>query len=105
MRYAQRYDGEGFEVKSGEVTRWACCDCGLVHDIAFVAEGLDEIGVAASRNARATAARRRGDVSDGYAKAFYEIAEMLGIGARAQSPAEVWEKEMKPELYRRLLRP
>ena len=35
-----------------------CCDCGLVHDIAFVAQGK-KIGVAARRNNRATAARRR----------------------------------------------
>ena len=59
MKYIQRIDGEGFEVKSGEVTRWACCDCGLVHDLAFV-NGKGVIGVAVKRNKRATAARRRG---------------------------------------------
>ena len=58
MKYIQRWDDEPFEVKSGEMTRWACCDCGLVHDIAFVAQGK-KIGVAARRNNRATAARRR----------------------------------------------
>lgn len=36
----------------------------------------------------------------GYVTAFYEIAKMLGIGARVNSPAEVWEREMKPLLQR-----
>ena len=58
MKYVQRIDGEGFTVIPGQVTRWACCDCGLVHDLAFVVEN-GEIGVAARRNNRATAARRR----------------------------------------------
>lgn len=58
MRYTQRTDGEGFTVKSGQRTRFACCDCGLVHDFAFVASGK-LIGIAAQRNVRATAARRR----------------------------------------------
>ena len=60
VKYIQRFDEEGFEVKSKEMTRWACCDCGLVHDIVFVAgrKGT-EIGVAARRNNRATSARRR----------------------------------------------
>lgn len=58
MRYIQRIDDQPFEVQSDEVTRWTCCDCGLVHDIAFVARG-DTIGVAARVNKRATAARRR----------------------------------------------
>ena len=58
MKYVQRQDGEGFEVPNGGITRWACCDCGLVHDIAFVAQD-GEIGVAARRNRRATSARRR----------------------------------------------
>lgn len=58
MRYKQRIDGEGFTVTPGEVTRWACCHCDLVHDIAFVVED-GEIGVAARQNHRATAQRRR----------------------------------------------
>lgn len=59
MRYVQRWDDKPFEVASDEITRWSCCDCGLVHDIAFVARGLT-IGVAARVNKRATAAKRRG---------------------------------------------
>jgi hypothetical protein len=38
----------------------------------------------------------------GYADAFYEIAAMLGIGARPDSPAKVWADEMKPLLAARL---
>lgn len=59
MKYIKRTDGEGFTVKSGRRTRWACCDCGLVHDIAFVSEDGQDIGVAARVNRRATAAKRR----------------------------------------------
>lgn len=59
MKYKQRKDNEGWEEKSGEVTRWACCDCGLVHDLIFVSHDNKPIGVAAKRNNRATSARRR----------------------------------------------
>ncbi len=60
MKYIARKDGEGFDVQSKVLTRWACCDCGLVHDLMFVAgrKGAP-IGVAARRNNRATAARRK----------------------------------------------
>lgn len=58
MRYFKRWDDEPFEVNSHEVTRWSCCDCGLVHDIAFVARGR-VIEVAARVNRRATSAKRR----------------------------------------------
>lgn len=59
MRYKQRIDGEGFEVPSGKVYRIACCDCGLVHDFVFISETNTPMGVAAKRNSRATAQRRR----------------------------------------------
>jgi hypothetical protein len=57
-KYTQRYDGEGFSVPSGKLYRIACCDCGLVHDFVFIA-GKGVVGIAAKRNKRATAARRR----------------------------------------------
>ena len=59
MKYKQRKDYEGFEVPSGEIYRIACCDCGLVHDFVFVSEDGKPIGIAAKRNNRATAQRRR----------------------------------------------
>ena len=67
MKYIQRFDDEGFTVKSKEPTRWSCCDCGLVHDIVFVSgrKGSD-IGVAARRNNRATAAKRRSKKTSQY---------------------------------------
>ena len=58
-KYVQRTDGERFTVPNGEPYRLACCDCGLVHDFAFTADG-QEIQVEATRNNRATAARRYG---------------------------------------------
>ena len=39
---------------------------------------------------------------DGYAKAFYEIADMLGIAAQADSPQHVWENVMRPRILARL---
>jgi hypothetical protein len=62
MKYIQRKDGEGFTVKNRVPFRLACCDCGLVHDFALAVEGVRkgaEVGLAAKRNNRATAARRR----------------------------------------------
>lgn len=57
-KYIQRQDGEGFEIPQGKVFRLACCDCGLVHDFVVVVED-GELGMAARRNNRATAQRRR----------------------------------------------
>lgn len=57
-RYVVRHDGEGFEVPVGKIYRLACCDCGLVHDVVFVIKGRS-LGMAARRNNRATAQRRR----------------------------------------------
>jgi hypothetical protein len=60
MKYIQRWDDKPFTVKSQQLTRWACCGCGLVHDIVFATKQANqEIGVAAKVNNRATAARRR----------------------------------------------
>ena len=59
-RYRYRKDKEGFAIPSGVLYRLACCDCGLVHDIVLVSDDGNDIGFAACRNERATAARRRG---------------------------------------------
>jgi hypothetical protein len=58
-RYKFRKDGEGFVVPSETIYKIACCDCGLVHDFVFVSEDGKPIGIAAKRNNRATAQRRR----------------------------------------------
>lgn len=42
---------------------------------------------------------------DGYASAFYEVAKLLDIGARADSPANVWRREMLPRLKALLDKP
>jgi Lar family restriction alleviation protein len=34
----------------------------------------------------------------GYVEAFYELADMMGIGAQPRSPKDVWEQQMKPRL-------
>lgn len=61
-RYIQRKDGEGFEVKPGEVFKLACCDCGLVHQVAIVIED-GKVGFAAKRDNRATGQRRRNSLA------------------------------------------
>ena len=59
-KYKQRKDGEGFIVPLDEVYRLACCDCGLVHDIVLSYDKeTNELAMAAKRNNRATAQRRR----------------------------------------------
>ena len=58
LGYPVLQDGEGMSVKPGDVIRFACCDCGLVHDVAFAYED-GEIGIALRRNTRSTAQRRR----------------------------------------------
>jgi hypothetical protein len=71
VTYQSRKDGEGWAQKSGEVFKLECCDCGLVHRIVIMAGkpgGL--IGIAASRDNRATAQRRRHRANaDGEARA------------------------------------
>lgn len=58
MAYHVMKDGEGVEFRSGERFKFACCDCGLVHDMVFVSRGR-KIGMALKRNKPATAAKRR----------------------------------------------
>lgn len=57
-KYIHRQDGEAFEVPVGKIYRLACCDCNLVHDVVFIVEG-GKLAMAARRNNRATAQRRR----------------------------------------------
>jgi len=57
-RYIQRIDGEGWEVKAGEIFKLACCDCGLVHQVVIVVN-KGKVGIAAKRDNRATGQRRR----------------------------------------------
>lgn len=42
-----------------QMLKLACCDCGLVHDMAFAIEKNGNLGIALRRNNRATAAKRR----------------------------------------------
>lgn len=60
VKYQTRQDGEGWEQKSGEIFKLECCDCGLVHRIVIMAGKPGKlIGIAAERDNRATAQRRR----------------------------------------------
>lgn len=66
MRYEPIIDGEGVELKprkrskrAWEVLRVACCDCGLIHSLAFAVERNGNLGIAVRMEKRATAAHRR----------------------------------------------
>lgn len=59
MRYKMLKDNEGITVASKTIHRFACCDCGLVHNFVAVA-GRGQVGLAFKRNKRATTMRRRG---------------------------------------------
>jgi len=56
-------DGETFQVTRLRSHRLGCCDCGLVHDLEFKIRRIGaghKLFIRATRNARATAAERRG---------------------------------------------
>lgn len=57
--YPVLQNGEGLSIDpTKEILKLACCDCGLVHNIAFAIEdGL--LGIAMERNIRATGQIRR----------------------------------------------
>ncbi len=58
-KYRKLKDYEGVDIdREDGLFRFACCDCGLVHTMAFVVEDK-EIGVACRRENRATAQLRR----------------------------------------------
>ncbi len=46
----------------------------------------------------ADALESAGSSDTGYVDAFYDLAKMMDIGARAKSPDEVWRTEMRPRL-------
>lgn len=59
--YPKLISGEAFEVKLKRgvvVIKIGCCDCGLVHRMAFATD-KKSLGIAIARDSRATAAARR----------------------------------------------
>jgi hypothetical protein len=76
----------------GHVRRIAAC----LRD--SFADGLDEgtsMHIARRIAALGTATPA---AEDGYQMAFYELAGLLNIGARAQAPMHVWRNEMMPRV-------
>lgn len=62
MKYVKRLNGEGWTVKNRIPFRVGCCDCGLVHEMVVTTTRLRKgmvLGIAASRNERATVQKRR----------------------------------------------
>jgi len=79
-RYPRVSDGEWFIVNTkGNYLRWACCDCGLVHNVDFSVvydenhKTTDDIGMKVHRNNRSTGQLRRreyGDLQNGKSKTW-----------------------------------
>ena len=66
MIYPEIIDGEGVELKprgrkgkAWQILRIACCDCGLIHSMAFAIESNGNLGIAVRLEKRRTAAHRR----------------------------------------------
>lgn len=65
--YPPVIDGEGFELtplrgrkgRAWQVLRLACCDCGLIHSLAFAVEDNGNLGIAVRLKKGRTAAHRR----------------------------------------------
>ncbi len=59
-RYPKLSNYEGFEIDPKEETiRFACCDCGLVHDMGVAIVGKKKVQIAFRRCNRGTAQLRR----------------------------------------------
>lgn len=58
--FAQLYDGVGEAFASNTRHRFACCDCGLVHQFVLVpSDDGSEVGMAVRRDVEATQERRQ----------------------------------------------
>jgi hypothetical protein len=64
MEYQVLTDCEGIELESGKPFRFACCDCGLVHDVVIVSADDSPVGFAVKRNDQATTDRRQSVQAD-----------------------------------------
>jgi len=60
-KYIQLTDYETvmLDHKKGEILRFACCDCGMVHSIAAVPETEDTVGIVFRQEPRRTGQLRR----------------------------------------------
>lgn len=57
--YDQLFDGEGVAMPANEMIKFACCDCGLVHQLALVpSRDRKLVGFAVQRDHAATLRRR-----------------------------------------------
>lgn len=66
MKYPKMTSGDTMELerrgrkgRAWQVLRLACCDCGLIHSMAFAIEDNGKLGIAVRRENRRTAAHRR----------------------------------------------
>lgn len=65
-KYPKMFSGDVIELEPHErkgrawqILRFACCDCGLIHSMAFAVEKNGNLGVAVKRENQRTAAHRR----------------------------------------------
>lgn len=59
MKKRKWFRGDKLELNpKGETIKFACCDCGLTHNIAFALEDNGKIGMAWERNEKQTKQNR-----------------------------------------------
>lgn len=61
-KFVQLKDGDGFEVEPGSILNFSCCECGLVHRVAFAIEVNGNIGVVLERDEHLTKQMRNGTI-------------------------------------------
>ena len=59
MKYQKLKNFVDIEIKTGEVFKFICCDCGLTHNMIIVILDDDTLQMAMERNNRSTAQFRR----------------------------------------------
>jgi hypothetical protein len=77
-----------------------CHDCGAEGPEAPVEgeAGMAEQDAIAAWNRRPSESSASVGGEDGYKAAFYELADLMGLGASPESPRVVWETVMEPRL-------
>jgi len=80
MKFIQREDGEGFEVKPNTIHMITCCDCGLVHKMAVAIEENGKVGVAFEQDEEETKKRRGRAVGGEIVSPYEEL--LLYVGSK-----------------------
>lgn len=90
------------EFPANQFVDWICLSCVDVREVSSEEDAQDEINkIRKAVTERLAGLEQQRDAlaeNEGYKQAFYEIAQILGIGARPDSPKDVYEQVIKPML-------